>query len=130
LKRLEFVSKWLEGANNKIGVVIWSDETMVRSPYPFTRTQSCYVHKDKKISYAEKHHTGKFSVMFWGCFSELGRGTMVVLKGKAENKSDKSSITSILVGTSVFGFELIELVCFCLPFSIVFLYLSYLAVPK
>lgn len=80
LKRLEFVSKWLDGATHRLGVVIWSDETMVRS-HPFTRTQPSYHQKSDSIPFAEKHHSGKISVMFWGCFSELGRGPLIVLKG-------------------------------------------------
>lgn len=46
LKRIKFATEWLKttpnGVGDKLGVVIWSDETTMRSA-PFTRRDSSYV---------------------------------------------------------------------------------------
>jgi transposase len=58
---------------------------MVRS-HPFTRRHSSWVEANEKAPLQEKHHTGKHSVMFWGCISSLGRGSLVVIDGNMNEK--------------------------------------------
>ena len=85
LKRLDFAKAWIGETQDKLGCVIWSDETIVRS-HPFTRRMESYVHKNAPRPLQEKHHSGKLSVMFWGCISVAGRGPLVVINGSMDSK--------------------------------------------
>jgi transposase len=85
LKRLDFAKKWIGDVQDNLGCVIWSDETMVRS-HPFSRRMESFIHKNDKKPLQEKHHTGKLSVMFWGCISVAGRGPLVVINGSMDSK--------------------------------------------
>jgi transposase len=96
LKRLEFARKYVGDTRDKLGVVIWSDETMVRS-HPFTRRHSSWVDKNDPAPIQEKHHTGKYSVMFWGCISTMGRGALVVVNGTMDSKKYKKILREDLV---------------------------------
>jgi hypothetical protein len=59
LKRLQFAQEWVSERSDKLGVVIWSDESMVRS-HPFTRRHSSWVDKNDQAPLQEKHHSGKY----------------------------------------------------------------------
>ena len=83
-KRLEFALKWIGEEEDKLGVVIWSDETMVRS-HPFTRRLSSWVAENTPAPIQEKHHSGNYSVMFWGCISVMGRGSLTVINGTMDH---------------------------------------------
>ncbi len=60
-------------------------QTIVRS-HPFTGTQSQYATKGEAVPFAEKHHTGNISFMFWGSFSD---GPLVAVKGTIDAKKYK-----------------------------------------
>jgi transposase len=88
-KRLDFAKRWLdiEGGvvSDTLGVVIWTDETTVRS-HPFTRKIKEWRHQNEPKSIQQKHHTGKYSVMFWGCISKEGPGPLVVIDGTMDSE--------------------------------------------
>jgi hypothetical protein len=79
-KRMGFANKWLRPEGHGLGVVVWSDETIVRSR-PFTRRNHSWVHKTQQVPFQEKAHSGGISVMFWGCLSLAGRGPIVAIDG-------------------------------------------------
>ena len=97
LKRIQFAKNWIGEESDKLGVVIWSDETMIRS-HPFTRRHTSWVHENDKTPIQEKHHTGKYSVMFWGCVSVVGCGPLSVVEGTMDAKNYKSFLKKELFG--------------------------------
>ena len=72
-RRMDFVKKWLKNGKSELGLVIWSDETTVKS-HPNTRRESAYVNEKDPALFQAKVHSGGISQMFWGCVSERGTG--------------------------------------------------------
>lgn len=95
-KRLNFAEKWLGDGTDKLGTVIWSDETMVRS-HPFTRNIASYQPKNAPKIIQEKHHTGKYSVMFWGCISKHGRGPLLQIQQTMDSKQYKKVLKDYFI---------------------------------
>jgi len=96
LKRLQFAQEWVGERSDKLGVVVWSDESMVRS-HPFTRRHSSWVDKNDQAPLQEKHHSGKYSVMFWGSISTMGRGALIVVQGTMDGRKYKKILREDLL---------------------------------
>lgn len=71
LKRLEFCQEMANYGPAFWDTVIWSDETTVRQ-YPQRQDIEIRIHSSNKMLIEDINpqiHSGGFSVMFWGCFS-------------------------------------------------------------
>jgi hypothetical protein len=79
-RRMDFVKKWLKNGKSELGLVIWSDETTVKS-HPNTRRESAYVNEKDPALFQAKVHSGGISQMFWGCVSERGTGPLITIDG-------------------------------------------------
>jgi transposase len=89
VKRLTFARRWItktnEGYGDSLGCVLWTDETTIRS-HPFTRKFSEWKRSGANKAIQEKHHTGRYSVCFWGCISKVGVGPLRVIEGTMDGK--------------------------------------------
>ena len=88
LKRLAFVDKWLVNGEDTLGNVIWTDETSVQAVSSHRR-QSEWAHESTpkaELPIQERYQQGKFSVMFWGCFSKKGRGPLLAIEGSMNSQ--------------------------------------------
>ena len=79
--RLYFARKWLKNGEDQLGLVLWSDETMIRSD-PFTKQVSHWGHKTEPAKVGNRLTGEGVSAMFWGCFSYKGRGELIHVPGK------------------------------------------------
>jgi hypothetical protein len=77
-KRLDFATEWLANGLESTGVVIWSDETTVKSR-PNSHRVSSYVHATAPAPVQDRIQGGGISVMFWRRLSSQGRGPLVVV---------------------------------------------------
>ena len=83
LKRVNFCRSMIEKDASFWDRVIWSDETTVRQ-MPQGKDITVHVHlstRSEDLPINPQVHSGGFSVMFWGCFSKMGLGTLVALEG-------------------------------------------------
>lgn len=96
VKRLLFANNWVGPSVDQLGLVIWSDETIVRSN-PFTRRHSSWVHANDPRPIQERHHSGKFSVLFWGCISSRGPGPLTVVEDTLNSRKYVSLLRRELV---------------------------------
>jgi transposase len=82
-KRAEWCRIMAEKPAEYWDTVIWSDETVVRQA-PKGKDILVYAHRSQKLKdlgVNSQLHSGGFSVMFWGCFSKVGLGPLVVIEG-------------------------------------------------
>jgi transposase len=82
-KRVDWCTLMSEKPKEFWDRVIWSDETTVRQA-PKGKDVFVHVHQSTKsedLQVNSQLHSGGFSVMFWGCFSKMGLGPLVVLDG-------------------------------------------------
>jgi hypothetical protein len=63
-------------------------EELTRS-HPFARRHSSWVDKNDQAPLQEEHHSGKYSVMFWGSISTMGRGALVVVQDTMDGRKYK-----------------------------------------
>ncbi len=88
LKRVEFCREMVNYGPTFWDTVIWSDETTVRQMPQGKklkiRIQSSNIGQSDAIN--PQIHSGGFSVMFWGCFSQLGLGPLVALEGNLNSE--------------------------------------------
>ena len=82
-KRVLFAQDMLLNDNDYLSRVIFSDETCIRKA-PKDKDISIIIHsstRKEQIPINPQFHSGGFSVMFWGCFSERAFGPLVVIDG-------------------------------------------------
>lgn len=87
-ERLGFAKTHLENDCALLSHVIWSDETKVRA-HPRTGDITYWVHSSTRredMPHNLMFHSGGISVMFWGCFSKLALGPLVVVEGNMDAK--------------------------------------------
>lgn len=80
-KRLEWAKKHVNKDASYWDRIIWSDETTIQA-IPSKKQVLFRAHKSvesKDLPSVPVAQGGGFSVMFWGCFSVLGRGELVAL---------------------------------------------------
>jgi len=98
-KRLEFAREWLPKVDLLRTGTIWSDETTVRKQ-PAGRKLQFRVHQSIKredLPSNAQIQQGGFGVMFWGCFSYLGRGPLVVVPGTQNQDTYKEMLLEELL---------------------------------
>ena len=89
LKRVQFCNKHKYYGPAFWDSVIWSDETTVRQR-PQGKEMIVRVHSsnlDSMDMINPQIHSGGFSVMFWGCFSQLGLGPLVAIQGTMNSQN-------------------------------------------
>ena len=89
IKRLKFARKWLVNGVDTLENVMWSDETKIQA-YPSSRKTFYQTHEStlkKELPVQKKWHSGKFSVMLWGCFSKWGAGRLRAIDGTMNSES-------------------------------------------
>jgi transposase len=82
-KRVQWCREYLQKEEDFFDTVIWSDETTVRA-FPQGKTKLHWAHSStpkENLPTNPQVHSGGFSVMFWGCFSKMGLGPLVVVEG-------------------------------------------------
>jgi transposase len=94
IKRLEFATAYKSAASGFWNRVIWSDETTIRTN-PMKQQLEIWVHKGSRNRFPPVNpqiQGSGVSVMFWGCFSKMGLGPLVVV----ENTMDSDQYISIM----------------------------------
>jgi transposase len=98
-KRSEFARKFLQTPPGFWDRVIWSDETTVRTN-PVSKEIHILVHHSQRredMPINPQIQGGGISVMFWGCFSKLGLGTLVALEGNQNADSYIETLDNYLI---------------------------------
>ena len=98
-KRLKFATQNMSNLDDLMYRTIWSDETTVRK-HP--KSQEIFFRCHQSTSEDEKpfNHQlqmGGFNVMFWGCFSNLGLGPLVVVEGSQNTHTYLQMLKDYLV---------------------------------
>jgi len=98
-KRLEFAKEGLQNVNVLKHETIWSDETTVRKcPKDKQILYRCHSSiKKENLPVAQQIQAGRFSVMFWGCFSLYGTGPRVALEGSQNQHTYKDLLEEYLL---------------------------------
>jgi transposase len=82
IKRMEFAKKHVQKEDEWFDRIVWSDETTVRQA-PKGQQQLIWTHTSVNKDNLQTNlqiHSGGFSVMFFGCFSNFGIGPLVALE--------------------------------------------------
>jgi transposase len=98
-KRAEFAREFLQKPPEFWDRVIWSDETTVRTN-PVSKELYVVVHNSSRreeMPINPQIQGGGISVMFWGCFSKLGLGSLVALEGNQNADSYIETLDTYLI---------------------------------
>lgn len=98
-KRIDFAKNYSEKHPDFWKYVIWSDETTVRS-CPKNKDIFYKVHSSisrENLPVNPQIQQGGFSVMFWGCFSRAGLGTLVAIEGNMNSEKYLSLLENVLL---------------------------------